>query len=85
MDHPHFRRLQTERHQLFHVHERSQESRRDAEQKDAFRNRDRRSGRVHQAMKLENEVVSPFDGEVKEIKVTKSSQVNNKDVLVLIG
>ena len=40
---------------------------------------------VIEAMKLENEVVSPFDGVVKEIKVTKSSQVNNKDVLVLIG
>ncbi|MBP5342443.1 biotin/lipoyl-binding protein [bacterium] len=40
---------------------------------------------VIEAMKLENEVVSPYDGVVKEIKVTKSSQVNNKDVLVILG
>lgn len=40
---------------------------------------------IIEAMKLENEVVSPQDGVVKEIKVAKGAVVNTKDALVVIG
>ena len=40
---------------------------------------------IVEAMKLENEVKSNFDGVVKEIKVTKGAMVANKDVLVILG
>jgi len=35
-------------------------------------------------MKLENDVPSPFDGEVAEILVSKGQNVASKDVLVTI-
>ena len=40
---------------------------------------------IIEAMKLENEIQSQFDGKVVEIKVTKGASVNNKDVLVVLG
>ncbi len=40
---------------------------------------------IVEAMKLENEVKSNFDGVVKEIKVAKGAMVANKDVLVILG
>ena len=40
---------------------------------------------IIEAMKLENEVPSPFAGTVKEIVVQTGSQVNNKDVLIILG
>jgi len=40
---------------------------------------------VIEAMKLENEIQSQFDGKVVDIRVTKGSNVNNKDVLVVLG
>ena len=40
---------------------------------------------IVEAMKLENEVKSNFDGVVKEIKVTKGAMVANKDELVILG
>jgi len=40
---------------------------------------------IIEAMKLENEVVSPQDGVVKEIKIAKGAVVNTKDALVVIG
>lgn len=40
---------------------------------------------IVEAMKLENEVKSGFDGVVKEIKVTKGATVANKDELVILG
>ena len=36
------------------------------------------------AMKLENEIVSPVDGIVKEIKVSKGTSVNSKQELLII-
>lgn len=39
---------------------------------------------VIEAMKLENEVPSTTSGKVKEIRVTKGTQVNNKDVLIVL-
>lgn len=40
---------------------------------------------IVEAMKLENEIVSQFDGKVVEIKASKGAQVNNKDVLIVLG
>ena len=40
---------------------------------------------VLEAMKLENEVVSPFDGVVKQVLVSKGQKVNNGDKLLIIG
>lgn len=40
---------------------------------------------VLEAMKLENEIVSPADGVVKQVQVTKGQAVNNQDVLAVIG
>ena len=40
---------------------------------------------IIEAMKLENEIQSQFDGKVVEIKTSKGSQVNNKDVLIVLG
>ena len=40
---------------------------------------------IVEAMKLENEVKSNYDGVVKEIKVTKGAMVANKDELVILG
>ena len=40
---------------------------------------------IVEAMKLENEVVSAFNGTVKEIKVSKGAAVNNKDILIVLG
>lgn len=39
---------------------------------------------VIEAMKLENDVVSPFDGEVAEILVSKGQNVAAKDVVAII-
>ena len=39
---------------------------------------------VIEAMKLENDVVSPFDGEVAEVLVNKGQNVAAKDVVVII-
>ena len=39
---------------------------------------------VIEAMKLENDVVSPFDGEVLEVLVSKGQSVAAKDVVVTI-
>ena len=40
---------------------------------------------IIEAMKLENEIPSPADGVVKEIKVAQGATVNNKDVLIVLG
>jgi len=40
---------------------------------------------IIEAMKLENEIQSAFDGTVAEIKVNKGSSVANKDVLIVLG
>ena len=39
---------------------------------------------ILEAMKLENEIVSPVDGIVKEIKVSKGTSVNSKKELLII-
>ena len=39
---------------------------------------------ILEAMKLENEVKSNFNGKVAEIKVNKGQQVNSKEVLVVV-
>ncbi len=39
---------------------------------------------IIEAMKLENEVPSPFDGEVVEVLVSKGQNVSAKDVIVTI-
>ena len=39
---------------------------------------------IIEAMKLENEVPSPFDGEVSEILVTKGQNVASKEAVVII-
>ena len=36
-------------------------------------------------MKLENEVPSPVEGVVKEIKMNAGASVNNGDVLIVLG
>lgn len=40
---------------------------------------------VIEAMKLENDVVSPADGIIKEVVVKKGDIVNLKDTLIIIG
>ncbi len=40
---------------------------------------------ILEAMKLENEVVAPCDGVVKNILVSKGQSVNNQDALLIIG
>lgn len=40
---------------------------------------------IIEAMKLENEIPSPAEGTVTEIKVNKGDAVNNKDVLIVLG
>lgn len=40
---------------------------------------------VIEAMKLENEVPSPFEGTVKEVVAAKGNNVANGDVLVILG
>ena len=37
-----------------------------------------------EAMKLENEIQSAYDGKVKEIAVSNGSDVRNKDVLIVL-
>ncbi|MBO4219175.1 MAG: biotin/lipoyl-binding protein [Erysipelotrichaceae bacterium] len=39
---------------------------------------------IIEAMKLENEIQSAFDGKVKEILVENGSDVHNKDVLIVL-
>ncbi len=39
---------------------------------------------VIEAMKLENEIQSAYDGKVKEIVVSNGSDVRNKDVLIVL-
>lgn len=40
---------------------------------------------ILEAMKMENEIIAPVDGVVKEIKVAKDQTVNNQDVIAIIG
>lgn len=40
---------------------------------------------ILEAMKLENEIVSPATGVVKQILVTKGTAVENQEVLAIIG
>ena len=40
---------------------------------------------IIEAMKLENEIQSAFDGKVVDIKVAAGSDVRNKDVLIVLG
>ena len=40
---------------------------------------------VLEAMKMQNELVSPTDGIVKEIRVSEGDLVETKDILILIG
>jgi biotin carboxyl carrier protein len=40
---------------------------------------------ILEAMKMENDVVSPADGQVVAVRVSKGSSVNAGDVLILIG
>ena len=40
---------------------------------------------VLEAMKMENDIVAPCDGTVKQILVQKTSTVNTDDVLAVIG
>ena len=40
---------------------------------------------IIEAMKLENEIQSAFDGKVVEIKVAAGADVKNKDVLIVLG
>lgn len=40
---------------------------------------------VLEAMKMENDIVAPIDGTVKQIFVQKSSTVNTDDLLAVIG
>lgn len=40
---------------------------------------------ILEAMKLENEIVSPADGVVKQILVTKGEAVNNQAVMAVIA
>ena len=39
---------------------------------------------VLEAMKMENDIVAPCDGTIKEIVVTKGTTVNTDDVLAMI-
>ena len=40
---------------------------------------------IIEAMKLENEIPASAEGKVVEVKVSKGSAVNNKDVLIVMG
>ena len=40
---------------------------------------------IIEAMKLENEIESQYDGTVVEVKVVKAQNVNNKEVLIVLG
>lgn len=40
---------------------------------------------IIEAMKLENEIPASAEGKVVEVKVSKGSAVNNKDVLIVLG
>jgi biotin carboxyl carrier protein len=40
---------------------------------------------ILEAMKMENEILSPADGTVKQLLVDKGSSVNSGDVLAVIG
>lgn len=40
---------------------------------------------ILEAMKLENEIVSPIDGVIAEVKISKGQTVNNNDVMFVIG
>lgn len=40
---------------------------------------------VLEAMKLENDIVAPVDGVVKEILVSKGQSVNNQETILIIG
>lgn len=40
---------------------------------------------ILEAMKLENEIVSPTDGVIKQVLVTKGQAVNNQQPIVVIG
>ena len=40
---------------------------------------------VLEAMKMENDIVAPADGTVKQVLVSKGSTVNTDDVLAVLG
>ena len=40
---------------------------------------------ILEAMKLENEIVSPADGTVSVVKISKGQSVNNQELLFVIG
>ncbi|MBQ6817019.1 MAG: biotin/lipoyl-binding protein [Bacilli bacterium] len=40
---------------------------------------------ILEAMKLENEIISPADGKVLSVVVNKDQTVNNNDLLIVIG
>ena len=40
---------------------------------------------VLEAMKMENDIVAPEDGTVKQLLVSKGSSVNTDDVLAVLG
>ena len=40
---------------------------------------------ILEAMKMENEIVAPRDGVVKQVLITKGTNVNTDDVLVVLG
>ncbi|MEG1875892.1 MAG: biotin/lipoyl-containing protein, partial [Angelakisella sp.] len=40
---------------------------------------------VLEAMKMENDIVAPANGNVVQVIVTKGSKVNTDDVLVVLG
>jgi biotin carboxyl carrier protein len=40
---------------------------------------------ILEAMKMENPIVAPSDGTVKEIKVKEGDKVNTSHVLVVLG
>ena len=40
---------------------------------------------ILEAMKMENEIISPVDGTIKSVNVEKGQNVNLGDVIVVIG
>ena len=40
---------------------------------------------VLEAMKMENDLASPIDGTIREVKVSKGQTVNQNDVLIVVG
>ena len=40
---------------------------------------------IVEAMKLENEIQSQYDGKVVEIRANKGASVKNKDVIIVLG